>query len=175
MYFNFKGEKMKLFLKLLVAISFFVTISNASSEASFPTNWKSFNSVNTPLAGIGALPDCNADVSTLPPIYQETVATYCAVKPGGPGAVEILASSTSAFKKRSGNYKDGTTFILHLKDLKILFVTQWKNNKPLYGIYTENGQDAANVVGSGLNPKDCRACHTGYGAFCINGQCATAK
>ncbi|MCF6310358.1 MAG: hypothetical protein L3J19_07830 [Sulfurimonas sp.] len=149
----------------------------ASSESSYPSDWKSFESVNTPLATIGALPDCNADVSSLPDIYQETVATYCAVKPGGPGAVEILVNSKAkdSFNKRDGIFPDGAIMILHLKDLKVLFVTTYKGNKPLYSIYTEDGQDAANVEGSGLNPNDCRTCHTGYGAFCLNGQCATLK
>ena len=166
---------MKNFLKLFSVIAILASSLFAASEASFPANWKSFAKVTTPLSTIGALPDCNADVSSLPPIYQETVATYCAVKPGGPGAVEILVSDPAAFKARTGHYKDGTVFILHLKDLKVLFVTEYKGNKPLYGIYTEGGQDAANAVGTGLNPEDCRKCHTGYQAFCINGQCATAK
>ena len=166
---------MKRFLKFLAVVALTATTMFAASEASFPANWKSFTSMNTPLSGIGALPGCDADVSSLPAIYQETVATYCAVKPGGPGKVEILASDADAFKARSGKYKDGTFYILHLKDLKILFVTEWKNNKPLYGVYLENGTDAANKVGTGLNPNDCRKCHTGYGAFCINGQCASAK
>jgi len=151
------------------------TLMAATSDASFPSQWKSFDTVTTPLSTIGALPGCDADVSSLPVIYQETVAMYCAVKPGGPGAVEILVSNKDAFKARTGKYKDDTFFVLHLKDLKVLFVTQWKNNKPLYGIYTQTGQDAANVVGSGLNPQDCKQCHTGYQAFCINGQCATLQ
>lgn len=149
----------------------------AGSEAAYPVHWKSYESVKTPLAAIGALPDCNADVSSLPAIYQETVATYCAVKPGGPGAVEILVSKSAKepYAKRNGKFPDGATMILHLKDLKVLFVTTYKGNKPLYSIYTEDGQDAAGKPGSGLNPNDCRKCHTGYGAFCVNGQCATQK
>lgn len=153
------------------------TILFAGSESSYPSDWKSYDSIKTPLAVLGALPDCNADVSALPAIYQETVATYCAIKPGGPGAVAILVnkSAKGPFAKRDGKFPDGATMILHLKDLKVLFVTTYKGNKPLYSIYTEDGQDAANTPGSGLNPNDCRTCHTGYGAFCINGQCATQK
>ncbi len=167
---------MKKTLKLLIALALTATTMFAAvSDASFPSDWKNFAKVTTPLSTIGALPDCNADVSSLPPIYQETVATYCAVKEGGPGDVEILVSDKEAFKARTGNYKDDTFFILHLKDLKVLFVTQWKGNKPLYGVYTQTGQDAANVLGSGLNPQDCKQCHTGYQAFCINGQCATLQ
>ena len=159
---------------MLVALAI---IAFAGSESSFPSDWKSYKNVTTPLSIIGALPDCNADVSSLPQIYQETVATYCAVKPGGPGAVEVLVNSKAktAFTKRDGKFPDGAGMILHLKDLKLLFITTYKANKPLYSIYTEAGQDAAGAAGSGLNPNDCRTCHTGYGAFCINGQCATKK
>jgi len=162
--------------KILVLVAMSAMLF-AGSESSFPSDWKSYESVNTPLAMIGALPDCNADVSSLPAIYQETVATYCAVKPGGPGAVEILVNKKAkpSFAKRNGKFVDGAVMILHLKDLKVLFVTTYKGNKPLYSIYTEDGQDAANVPGSGLNPNDCRTCHTGYGAFCLNGQCASLK
>jgi len=166
---------MNKFLKFIAIVTISVTYMFGASEASFPANWNSFAKMNTPLASIGALPDCNADVSTLPAIYQETVAVYCAVKSDGPGAVEILASDAASFKARSGTYKDGTFYILHLKDLKLLFVTEWKGNKPLYGIYLENGTDASNALGSGLNPQDCRSCHTAYKAFCLNGQCATAQ
>jgi len=164
-------------LKKIIFMVVTATMLFAGSEASFPSDWKSYKSVKTPLSTIGALPDCNADVSSLPAIYQETVATYCAVKPGGPGAVAILVSPSAeaSFAKRDGNYPDGATLILHLKDLKVLFVTTYKGNKPLYSIYTEGGTDAANVAGSGLNPNDCRTCHTGYGAFCLNGQCATKQ
>ena len=162
--------------KFLITVAA-ATILFAGSESSYPSDWKNYESVTTPLSTIGALPDCNADVSSLPEIYQETVAMYCAVKPGGPGAVAILVNSTAkgAFTKRDGKFPDGSSMILHLKDLKVLFVTTYKGNKPLYSIYTEDGQDAANVEGSGLNPNDCRTCHTGYGAFCLNGQCATLK
>lgn len=161
---------------VMLIISFTLSVF-AQSESAFPSDWKSYESVSTPLATIGALPDCNADVSSLPLIYQETVSTYCAVKPGGPGAVEVLVNKTGkeAFTKRNGHYPDGAIFILHLKDLKVLFVTTYQGNKPMYSIYTEDGTDAANVPGSGLNPNDCRTCHTGYGAFCINGQCATKQ
>ena len=162
--------------KIILLVALVATVFGAS-ESSFPADWKSYKNVTTPLSVIGALPDCNADVSSLPAIYQETVATYCAVKPGGPGAVEILVNATAAtpFAKRTGTYPDGAVMILHLKDLKVLFVTTYKANKPLYSIYTEDGQDAAGADGSGLSPNDCRTCHTGYGAFCLNGQCATQK
>jgi hypothetical protein len=163
-----------------VIFAFFVLSSlvYGASEASFPSDFKSYTSIDTLLSkDVGALPGCDADVHAFPPIYRETVATYCAVRPEGPGKVGILVkpSSVAAFKARSGKYSDGAVFILHLKELKLLFVTEYKNNKPLYGIYTESGKDAAGAPGSGLNPNDCRTCHTGYRAFCNNGQCGRAK
>ena len=145
----------------------------AGSEASFPADFKSYKSASTPLTHIGALPGCNADVSSLPKIYQETVATYCNIKPGGPGKVDVLVkpSAVKTYKARNGKFKDGDTLILWLKDLKAIFVTEYKGGKPLYGAYTEDGKDIAGAPGSGLNPNDCRTCHTGYAAFCLNGQC----
>jgi len=64
-------------------VLFFISASaNAASEVSFPTDWSNWDSVTTTLTKIGALPGCEADVSALPDIYQETVGTYCAVKTG---------------------------------------------------------------------------------------------
>ncbi|NOQ29901.1 MAG: hypothetical protein GQ570_02135 [Helicobacteraceae bacterium] len=158
--------------KIVILLTALVITAFAASETKFPANWKEFTVVNTTLADIGgALPDCSADVSAFPAIYQETIATYCAVKPGGPGAVEIIVSDVVAYTKRDGKTPNGVVEILHLKDLKLLFVTEWIAGKPMYGIFTEDGTDAANAVGTGLNPQDCRTCHTGYEAFCINGQC----
>jgi len=59
---------------VMLIISFTLSVF-AQSESAFPSDWKSYESVSTPLATIGALPDCNADVSSLPLIYQETVST----------------------------------------------------------------------------------------------------
>lgn len=149
----------------------------AASETAFPADFKSYPSVSTPLTHIGALPGCDADVSSLPKIYQETVATYCNIKPGGPGAVDVLVepSAMKAYKTRDGRFADGDVTILWLKDIKAIFVTEYKGGKPLYGVFTEDGKDIAGADGSGLSPNDCRVCHTGYEAFCINGQCGASK
>jgi hypothetical protein len=160
---------MKKLLIMLLAVYAF-----GASETKFPADWKSYVEIKTPLSTVGgALPDCSADVSTLPKIYQETVATYCNIKPGGPGKAIVIVSkgAQSVYKTRDGKYKDGDVTILHLQDIKALFVTEYKDGKPLYGVYTEDGQDIAGKSGSGLNPQDCRMCHTGYEAWCVNGQC----
>ncbi len=164
---------------LVVGITLGLALSSlfASSEISFPADYKTYKSASTPLTHIGALPDCNADVSSLPKIYQETVATYCAVKPGGPGKVDVTVkpSAMATYKKRNGKFKDGAVLVLWLKDIKALFVTEYKGGKPMYGVFSEDGKDIAGADGSGLSPNDCRTCHTGYGAFCVNGQCGTQQ
>jgi len=162
-------------ISLLIGLS--VTTLFAGSEIPFPKDFQTYPSVATPLTHIGALPGCDADVSSLPKIYQETVATYCNVKPGGPGKVDVLVkpSALSTYKKRDGHFKNGDTLILWLKDIHAIFVTEYKNGKPLYGAFSVDGKDIAGAPGSGLNPKDCRTCHTGYSAFCVNGQCGTQQ
>lgn len=146
------------------------------SEVAFPKDWSSWTSVATPLTKIGAIPGCDADVSALPPIYQETVATYCNVKPGGPGKVEILVrpSDMAAYKARNGKFPDGPSMILHLKDMKVLMVTGYKGGQPQYGTFSEDGKDMTAPKG-GLASDTCRTCHSGFTAFCVNGQCGKAQ
>ena len=150
--------------------------TSTTLAADFPQDWKQWNYINTTLTGIGALPDCSADVSKLPPIYQKTVETYCGIKPGGPGKVAVLVkpSALKSYETRNGKFPDGSNMILHLKDMKVLFVTAHKDGKPNYAIFTEEGK---NVTGSApsLTAETCTSCHTGYQAFCKSGQCGTKK
>ena len=150
----------------------------AASETPFPSDWKSWTPASTPLTAIGALPGCDADVSSLPPIYQETVETYCAVRPQGPGAVAILVrpAVVDTFKARKGNYPDGSNLILHLQELGLLFVTGHKSGGALYGVFKEDGTDVTDANADGiLGPNTCRVCHTGYSAFCVDGQCGSSQ
>lgn len=169
---------MKRYFLALIALLGLVSSLSASavSDAPYPADWKSWTPVNTALTQIGALPDCKADVSKMPPIYQKTVETYCAVKAGGPGKVAILVKpeSVAAYQARTGKLPDGSNLILHLKDMKVLFVTAHKDGKPVYGVYTEDGKDIAAASGP-LAPSTCVACHTGYQSFCKGGQCGVAK
>jgi hypothetical protein len=148
----------------------------AGSATPFPADWKSWTSMNTTLTGIGALPDCSADVSKLPPIYQKTVETYCSVKPGGPGKVGVLVKPSIGgdYAARSGKFADGSNMILHLKDMKVLFVTGHINGAAVYGAFTEDGKDITAATGP-LAAETCTTCHTGYQAFCKSGQCGTKK
>lgn len=164
-------NKFKLAIAAL-GLLFSMTSANAASEVPFPADWQKWNSVSTTLTKIGALPGCEANVSTLPPIYQETVATYCSVRQGGPGKVAVLVNpaSKSGYSARNGKFPDGPAMILHLKDMKVLFVTGYKGGKAQYGVYTEDGKDISAASGP-LSTQTCRTCHTGYTSFCVNGQC----
>ncbi|GAB1264385.1 hypothetical protein NBRC116493_12330 [Aurantivibrio infirmus] len=149
----------------------------AASETTFPKDWRTWTSISTPLTQIGGLPGCDADVSSLPPIYQETVETYCNVRPEGPGEALVLVKPAEVenFKSKNGKMKDGPAMVLHFTELKILFVTGHKKGEPTYGVFTEDGSDiTAKNPSAALGTATCRTCHTGYKAFCASGQCATA-
>lgn len=162
----------------LIAFGLFALTANvfAASDTPFPSDWKTWASVNTTLAGIGALPDCATDVSKLPLIYQKTVETYCAVKAGGPGKVAILVKPAviKNYESRDGKLADGSNMILHLKDMKVLFVTGYKGGTPAYGVFTEEGKDITAAAGP-LAAGTCTSCHTGYQSFCKNGQCGSKQ
>lgn len=159
----------------LMIIGFTYNISEAA-DATFPADWQKWTSVSTTLTGIGALPDCSADVSKLPPIYQEAVATYCGVRQGGPGKVAVLVNPSvmDTYKARNGKFKDGVNMILHLKDMKVLFVTAHNGGSAAYGVFNEAGKDLTAKEGA-LAASTCKSCHTGYAAFCVNGQCGKIK
>ncbi len=163
---------------MLQKILLFIVISSsflhAQSESSFPKEWQNYESRETFLTSLKSIPKCDADISDLSPIYQEMVYTYCN-KGSGEISIFVSPNAKKSFTDREGVYPDGAQLILHLKDQKILFVTTYKNNKPFYSIYKEDGSDVSTATGTGFNPNDCRSCHTGYSAFCLNGQCATQK
>ncbi len=158
---------------VLVALAGFASLASA---AEFPADWRKWQSVKTTLTEIGALPDCKADVTKLPTIYQKTVETYCGVRPGGPGKVAVLVrpEAASAYAARNGKYPDGANLILHLQDMKALFVTLHKGGVASYAVFTEDGKDATAKSGP-LAAETCLTCHTGYQAFCKGGQCGTKK
>ncbi len=163
---------------IMITLGWFVLTAAAfaGSATPFPADWKSWTSMNTTLTGIGALPDCAADVSKLPPIYQKTVETYCSVKPGGPGKVAVLVKpgTEANYAARNAKFADGSNMILHLKDMKVLFVTGHKGGKDVYGVFTEDGKDITAASGP-LAAETCTTCHAGYQAFCKGGQCGTKK
>ena len=164
---------------LFVLLSITFSSHVFAKDSVFPKDYKSWKKVATPLNSIGALPGCDADVSKLPPIYQQTVKTYCGVKPGGPGKASVYvkkdAVSEYESNKKEKKFKDGTNMVLHLEELKVLFVTYHKAGKPNYKVYTEGGKDITKSDGGPLSASTCVTCHTGYQAFCKNGQCGQVK
>ncbi len=166
---------MKKSFNTLLAASL-VAFSTGAAAFDFPADWQQWKPVNTALTGIGALPGCEADVSSLPPIYQETVATYCALREGGPGKVNVLVKSDSVetYKTRNGQFADGPQLALHLIDLKAIMFTGYSGGVPVYRTYGEDGKNLTGAMPA-LSEETCLVCHTGYEAFCINGQCGTVS
>ncbi len=165
---------MKKIVVLLISFMLMITVTTLATD--YPADWKSWTSVPTILTQIGALPACDADVSTLPEIYQESVYTYCDVQEGGPGKVAILVRPevTEIYKSRSGKHPDGINLILHLVDMKILFVTRYEKGSAVYEVFTEDGKKITAPTGP-LSKDSCNACHIGYSGYCINGQCGTQQ
>lgn len=161
---------------VLPALLFALTLPATVHAIDFPADWRNWTSMKTTLTDIGALPDCKADVAKLPTIYQKTVETYCGVRAGGPGKVAVLVrpDAVKAYESRNGKFPDGATMILHLKDMKALFVTAYKGGVAEYYVFTEDGKDATAKSGP-LAAQTCLTCHTGYQAFCKSGQCGSKK
>jgi hypothetical protein len=163
-------------MRNLLLGSLLLFFAGVSLAAELPADWSKWISVKTTLAEIGALPGCDANVSSLPPIYQETVKIYCGTRPGGPGKVAILVrpDAMKAYAARNGLFPDGANLILHLKDMKAIFLTSHKGGKPFYSVHTEDGKDVTAPSGP-LAAATCNTCHSGYQAFCKGGQCGTKK
>jgi hypothetical protein len=144
------------------------------AAGTLPDDWRDWTAVQTPLAKIGALPGCGADVSSLPAIYQRTVGLYCGVRPEGPGKVRVLVSDSAlpAYHFRNGEFPDGAQTALHLSDLGLLMVTTYEDGTPVYQVFKENGEDITAQEGP-LSAGVCAECHTD--ASCVNGQCGVIK
>ncbi|MDH4190318.1 MAG: hypothetical protein OEW21_08945 [Betaproteobacteria bacterium] len=167
---------MKRTLLLVSSLLCWAATGAQAAEVKFPADWAKWTSVSTPLTQIGALPDCKADVKSLPPIYQKTVETYCGVRAGGPGKVAVLVNPAAlkSFAARDGKMPDGVNMVLHLKDMKVLFVTAHEGSVPSYAVFTEDGKNVTARSGP-LSAQTCASCHTGFQAYCKIGQCGTRK
>jgi hypothetical protein len=151
-----------------------LSVCYSLSATELPADWQTWSKPQTPLTKIGALPDCSADVSALPAIYQETVATYCAVREGGPGKVSVLVrpSEEQKYARRQGGFAPGINMLLHLEDMKLLFATEYTSSGPQYHVFKETGEEIRlDQPGHPLNPQACMTCHTGYSSYCVEGQC----
>jgi hypothetical protein len=147
----------------------------AVPAGTLPDDWRDWTAVQTKLAKIGALPGCDADVSSLPGIYQRTVGLYCGVRPEGPGKVRVLVSDAAlpAYHFRNGSFPDGAQAALHLSDLGILMVTTYEDGTPVFQVFKEDGEEITADEGP-LSAGVCAECHTD--PSCVNGgQCGTIE
>jgi hypothetical protein len=149
-------------------------IASSAQAAKLPDDWRDWTAVETPLAKIGALPGCDANVSSLPGIYQRTVGLYCGVRPEGPGKVRVLVSDAAlpAYHFRNGAFPDGAQAALHLSDLGLLMVTTWEDGTPVYQVFKEDGEEITAEDGL-LSAGVCAECHTD--PSCINFQCGAIE
>lgn len=160
---------------LTTALTLSIICTAASVAAgTLPDDWRNWTAVQTPLAKIGALPGCDANVSQLPSIYQRTVYLYCDVRPDGPGKVRVLVSDAAlpAYHFRNGDFPDGAQTALHLSDLGLLMVTTYEDGTPVYQVFKEDGEDITAEEGP-LSAGVCAECHTD--PSCINGQCGVIQ
>lgn len=144
------------------------------TAGTLPENWSDWEAADTPLAQIGTLPGCDADVSSLPDVYQRTVALYWDVRPEGPGKVNGLASESAlpSYQARNGEFPDGAKAALHLSDLGLLMVTTYEGGTRVYQVFKEDGEETTAEDGP-LSADACASCHVD--ASCIDGQCGAIQ
>jgi len=147
-----------------------------AEEIAYPADWQSWTEMKTRLSSITALPNCEADVALFPQIYQQVVETYCVLRLNGPGKVDVLVkpSVVKSYETRDGKMPDGVNMILRFRGVKLLLVTAHTNGKPHYAVFNEDGKNVTPPSGP-LAAETCENCHTGYRAYCVNGQCGKKR
>lgn len=166
----------KTIMLLIVMITAFSSSTVLAEDMTFPSDWKNWTQMETRLSSVSALPSCEADVALLPQIYQQVVETYCTLKLGGPGKVDVLVNPAVVknYKARDGKFPDGVNMILRFRGVKLLLITAHQGGKPVYAVFNEDGKNVTQANGP-LSVETCRNCHTGYQSYCINGQCGNIK
>lgn len=170
--------KKLLLLLLSTVIIAFSSLSVYAEDVAFPADWAKWNKQKTKLSGLNALPSCdgeNVAVSQFPQVYQKVVETYCGLKANGPGRVDILVNPAAQknYDARDGKMPDGVNMILRFDAVKLLLVTAHQGGKPVYAVFTETGEKV--VTAGPLSVETCQNCHTGFQAFCKNGQCGSKQ
>lgn len=168
----------KILLLLSAVIISFSSLSVYADEVQFPADWAKWTKQKTKLSALNSLPSCdgeNVAVSQFPQVYQKVVELYCGLKANGPGRVDILVKPEvqKNYDARDGKFPDGANMILRFDAVKLLLVTAHQGGKPVYAVFTEAGEK---VVTTGpLAVETCQNCHTGFQAFCKNGQCGSKQ
>lgn len=141
----------------------------APAAAAGPANyWDGW----TKTISLDMFPDCGVNVLGAggDDILQQTVDTYCAVKPGGyigyvnPKVMDI-------YKKKGNKYPDGKLSVLVFKKIGATFTTDIVNGQPVYDVVAiaDGKSIASKDKGHPLNPETCATCHlTAQKGVCKN-------
>lgn len=158
---------MKKVALLSFAVAFLAFTAEVAVAGNYWDNWPKGQAK-------GAVPPCGTQVVPLgfDDILQDTVDTYCALKPGLYTSY-INPNAMNVYQTKGSNYPDGKTAILEFKDIGVAFATDFKNGKPVYDvIIIETGKSAAsNEAEHPLNPATCAACHISYDNLCPGWVC----
>ena len=130
----------------------------ASSEARFPADWKQWQLVKSI-----ELPSAETKIPKyMSPLYKETVRRYNWVYLGKSIKLDIYVNPAVMDEYiKGGPYPDGFTAVVAFREANVIFVTEHRNNKAIYGAYDEKGHDITKNHSS-FNPKTCAKCHYFY-------------
>lgn len=150
-------------LPLLLASASF-----AGSEASYPSDWRSWVLVKETV-----IPSADTPIPDgVPPLFVDTIKSYNWVNDGKGTRLDIYVNprALEAYKTH-GPYADGPTAVGVFADVGIVFVTEHLLGRPVYGSYDVHGKDLSDTNPS-FSSQVCRNCHTGYSEICKGGTCA---
>ncbi|MBI5874469.1 MAG: hypothetical protein HZB81_01235 [Deltaproteobacteria bacterium] len=161
----------KIFLSALAAVMILAVMTGSSfaaekkgakaaaSAEKAPANyWDKW----TKTISLDIFPDCGINVLGAggDDVLQQTVDTYCAVKPGGyigyvnPKVMDI-------YKKKGNKYPDGKLAVLVFKKIGAAFTTDIVNGQPVYDVVAiaDGKSIASKEAKHPLNPATCATCH----------------
>lgn len=139
----------------------------AKSNADFPVGWEEW-----PVVATGTISGTETALpADMPAILRETFKTYNWINEGKGSFYNVRVNPTQkdAYLAGKGQFDDGTTAVMELVDIKVLFVTEHLLGEPQYGAYAFDGTD---LMGSGhvsLEHKTCVSCHSGFTQFFLSG------
>lgn len=138
------------------------------SEADYPDKWAKW-----PILAEGIITPKNVPVPKgVKDVKKEFFKVYSWLNKGKGEKYRIRQRPNSTVKTGEGiEYKDGPNLVLELMDSKMIFVTEHISNDPLYGIFTNKGDDLEGEAKT-LKLEFCEACHSWYKDACVAGVCS---
>jgi len=146
---------MKKFLAAFAALAFVLSSSPSLAADPYWAKWTQTIKLDMfPTCGVNVLGAGGDDV------LQETVDTYCGVKPGGYQGY-VNPKVMDIYKKKGKKYPDGKLAVLEFKQIGVAFTTDIVNGKPVYGVVkiADGTSAASNEKNHPLNPEVCATCH----------------